>query len=158
MKCGTLMLPVGALFFIMAHDAFGSCADFGFNSNHLLETQSDVVAALGDKRIKAEGGSIPGDNEWLEDHCLGGDIPSTSGGNLYKVGVAEDDPVDPRKQVGTWEVNGSGIVTYHYATVDYSWALYEKSSLTGGKGLCWESSKGVTVVGYPQSTPTGTCP
>ena len=72
---------------ILSMPATAACTDDGF-TNRL--NQAQIRTALNNKRILATGGG----EEWNEDHC--------SNGNLFKVGVSPDDPVDPRAYRGTW--------------------------------------------------------
>ena len=122
-----------------------ACTDDGYSSRL---NQGQIRTALNNKRILAMGGG----EEWNEDHC--------SNGNLFKVGVSDDDPVDPRAYRGTWGTSGSGQnaeVTYNYTvggSSSYSWSLWED----GTGGLCWEGAGGNVVATAPAPGPlSGSC-
>jgi hypothetical protein len=73
-----------------AINAAADCTGDGY-INPLTEAQIDT--ALAGMRVLATEGSNS-DSPWNEDHC--------AGGALYKVGVSDTDPVDPRAFRGTW--------------------------------------------------------
>jgi hypothetical protein len=66
------------------------CASDGYTDPLIAD---DIDTALTGMRVIATEGSS-GDSPWHEDHC--------AGGALYKVGVSDTDPVDPRAFRGTW--------------------------------------------------------
>ena len=130
---------------IISMQATAACTDDGY-TNRL--TQGEMRSALNNKWILATGGG----EEWNEDHC--------SNGNLFKVGVSPDDPVDPRAYRGTWGVSGTGsnaLVNYNYTvggSSSFSWSLWEN----GSGGLCWEGSGGNVIATAPAPGPlSGTC-
>ena len=130
---------------IVSMPATATCADDGY-TNRL--SQGAIRGALNNKRILATGGG----EQWNEDHC--------SNRNLFKVGVSDDDPVDPRAYRGTWDISGTGSnaeVTYNYTvggSSSYSWSLWEN----GSGGLCWEGSGGNVIATAPApGSLSGTC-
>ena len=141
----SIAIIVSILTGIMSMPATAACADNGY-TNRL--SQGAIRGALNNKRILATGGG----EQWNEDHC--------SNSNLFKVGVSDDDPVDPRAYRGTWGISGSGsnaLVTYNYTvggSSSYSWSLWEN----GTGGLCWEGSGGNVIATAPAPGPlSGTC-
>lgn len=87
---------------------------------------TDIQAALENKFVcaaRAPGGNL---DTWSEEHGT-----LVGGGLLTEYAKGPGDPVDPRKQVGTWTVVGnntaSAVVKYSYtgdAGSPYSWSLF----------------------------------
>lgn len=128
-------VPVFALALFLANDVLAQdpdeteCEAKGYTA----VGDTELVVLLEGNVVFAEDPSKPG-VDWKEEHC--------SGGGLYKLGVSVNDPVDPRKKVGTWVDNGDGTVTYTYDAWSpgeiYTWRLYKRGK---GASLCWGEDK-----------------
>jgi hypothetical protein len=130
--------------------AAATCSDNGYTTRLMTTGGNTIADVLNGKRILAMGGG----EEWNEDHC--------ANGNLFKVGVSADDPVDPRAYRGIWGVSGTGaansMVTYNYmvgGSSSFSWQLWQNDA----GGLCW-GNPGGDVIATTASRPgalSGTC-
>ena len=125
----------------------GPCSDGGYGTQLKATGGNSITDALSNKRIIATGGE-----EWKEDHC--------ANGNLFKVGVSVDDPVDPRAYRGTWGVTGGGAgsqVTYSYTvggTSNYAWKLWKNND---SGNLCWEDNSQIIATAPNPMALSGTC-
>ncbi len=97
-----LSIFVGAVaLMLLAETAYADCTPPG----RLNQTQIGNV--LRDNTVCAQRG----DESWQEEHH--------ADGKLWDFKLGDDDPIDPRKQVGTWSITGTGsntTVTYDYGS------------------------------------------
>ena len=125
----------------MVSGAFAEPCSVVYQDNHQID------ALLGNKRVEAND-PVSGEN-WKEDHCLGS-------GALYKVGLGPNDPIDPRKQVGTWTYdNTAATVTYNYdgnPGSKFTWTV-KYNRRTGN--ICWEGNG--QAIAYGTATDNSLC-
>lgn len=128
----SVMLTMG-----LAGEAYAICGSPG--DQRLNQTQA--ATALNGKRVNAVS---PSGEDWKEDHC--------TSGALYKVGAGT--AVDPRKQVGTWAIVGTGsntTVQYSYTGLSpYTWSLWQTGSTVY---FC----NGASEIAHIVSNPAGPC-
>lgn len=95
------------------------------------------------------------DDRWQEEHIAIG-ITATKG-DLFDYKKGPSHTVDPRKQVGTWAVSGSGvntIVTYDYDGTVFNYNVFDNGS---GSSYSFCTAGAEVVVAKVQSGTNAAC-
>lgn len=109
----------------LAGQAMADCSGPSLNQVQLQNTLSGMTVC-----------ATRGDEQWQEQH------QGSSGGALVDYKKGPSDPVDPSKEVGSWNISGTGtnaVVTYNYGSGGtYSYAVHDNED--GTYSFCGDST------------------
>lgn len=122
MKRIVFFIVLLSLVFVL--DAIAGCGDTG--DDRIGDAAGELSGLLSGKRVSGSGG---GGDAWNEVHL------GIGNGRIYECAQGPEDPVDPSKEVGSWNIinGGQGGVddmvcyTYDGSTVEYCFRVYENS-------------------------------